>query len=256
MADDNNKVKKIAHILKEIQITLLHFVIFEALINTVLLFLVCYLVLILLGITGIYAGIPALAYLGFAIARKLSSSDVKQVEEKHEILRERLRTIRDNQDQDNFMVQKLVEEVEGKLKVVPISSFFNTKKAVSTILITAVLCFLIITATIFQVKVVDASKAVSYLKNKIIKTTAEKEGSAFGTDATYGDQSKLLALGNNAETITLTGEAGEHDQKLDDRNIATEYPNLGSATQNNEQALNKDEQELIKKYFNEVSKRR
>ena len=94
-------MKKFINAIKEINSTLNFLIVFEAILNTVIFFLVVYFLLSLVNLFPIIAAVPAVIY--FIMRMKIDSKKDKRkiVESKYAPLKEKLRTASDNINEEN-----------------------------------------------------------------------------------------------------------------------------------------------------------
>ena len=153
-------MKNFINAIKEINSTLNFLIVFEAILNTVIFFLVVYFLLSLVNLFPIIAAVPAVIY--FIMRMKIDSKKDKRkiVESKYAPLKEKLRTAADNINEENPVVNELEEEVMKDLKNVGLSSFIQTKKISYKIFATILLSFAIVLATTTNLYIVDISKFI------------------------------------------------------------------------------------------------
>src|SRR3989344_9577450 len=133
-------MKKFIGIIKEMNRTLNNIVLFNNLLNAILIFLAAYILLSIIDFRPFLAIIPAIAYLAYFTYNQFIKDKAEIVEEKYEPLKEKLRTAEDNLNMDNPIVDALQEEVAGEMKNVRVSSFVDQRKISYRILAAIVLC--------------------------------------------------------------------------------------------------------------------
>lgn len=259
-------MKNFIKVIKEINITLNFFIIFETILNAVIFFLVVYFLLSLINLFPLLAVVPALVY--FAARLYVSSKRDKRriVEGKYEPLREKLRTAADNIKDENPVVNELEDEVVQDLKHVGLSSFIQTKRVSYKIFTTIFLSFVIVLATMLNLYVVDLNELFSNIPGVIDNFRIGKRGNNIligeinESEDIYGD-SKLAVLGNKEIDIKIrpvnyevnVREEGDVEKKQFDeifpREVAIEQASAF------EERIPEEEQELVKSYFNKLANR-
>src|SRR3989344_3334140 len=148
-------MKHFQSVVNEINKTLTELILFENLVNTVLVFLVFYFIFSIFDFTPIFALIPALGYLGFYSYKSFKSNKSMIVEGKYAPLREKLRTAADNMGMNSPIAEELEYEVTSEMKNVGLSMFINPKTLAYKIFAVMVLSFLVIFATTLNLKLLE-----------------------------------------------------------------------------------------------------
>ena len=254
-------MKNFINAIKEINSTLNFLIVFEAILNTVIFFLVVYFLLSLVNLFPIIAAVPAVIY--FIMRMKIDSKKDKRkiVESKYAPLKEKLRTAADNINEENPVVNELEEEVMKDLKNVGLSSFIQTKQVSYKIFATILLSFAIVIATTTNLYIVDLNEFLSGLPDALsnIKRAGNLPlGEINESEDIYGD-SKLAILGNEEIDIRIqpanyeinVREEGDVEQKQFDEIFPTEV--AIEQSQAFEERIPEEEQELVKNYFNKLA---
>lgn len=254
--------------LREINSTLSSILLFNAVLNTMVVFLVSYLFLLLTGLPVLYAFFPSLIFLAIFFYLKSKESRVRKVESKYGHLNEKLRTAADNEYLSNPVVEELQKEVVKGVRDVEVSSFLNTKKLTSRIVSVVVLCFLILMIASSGVKPINFSFLGEKIKNVIVsygnETGPVSEGGIKlvsakpGAGEIYGNQSQV-SLGRKEEElkISVTGyELTVRDIKeAEKQEFEEKFPDeifVASASAY-EENIPKEQQELVKNYFKKLA---
>jgi len=257
-------MKDFIKVVKEIDSTLNFLIIFETAINTVIFFLIVYLLLSLINLYPIIALIPAIIY--FVTRYKINSKSDKRimVESKYEPLKEKLRTAADNYNIDNVVVNELQEEVKQDLRHVGLSSFISTKDVAFKIITTILLAFTIVLATTLNLYIVDLNKFLKDLPDLLnnINPLSKSKNTAIGqineSEDIYG-KGKLAVLGNKQIDIRIkpvnyevnVREEGDAEQKQFDEIFPSEVAVEQSSAF--EEHIPEEQQELVKNYFNNLA---
>jgi len=258
-------MKKFIGIIKEMNRTLNNIVLFNNLLNAILIFLAAYILLSIIDFRPFLAIIPAIAYLAYFTYNQFIKDKAEIVEEKYEPLKEKLRTAEDNLNMDNPIVDALQEEVAGEMKNVRVSSFVDQRKISYRILAAIVLCFLIVLLSTFNTFInfdILRDKLAFY---KIINNDAEEgisdipaAGTASNEDI-YGEDS-IATLGNEVIDVEikpvsyeLVGSASEEEEE--GMVFEETFPEEVFATSAEEygESIPIEKQELVKEYFKKLA---
>lgn len=253
-------MKQFSSVVKEINRTLTELILFENLVNTVLVFLVFFLIFSILDFRPLFALIPALGYLGFYSYKSFKSNKSMIVEGKYAPLREKLRTAADNIGMDSPIVEELEYEVTSEMKNVGLSMFINPKTLSYKIFAVMVLSFLIIFATTLNLKLLD------FAKNKIpdIFERGPKGVGNFvavklnSTGDIYG-KNDVAKLGDSELNIRLkpidfkvnVKEEGESTQQKFESTFPKELAVRETVAY--EENIPQEQQELVKNYFKKLA---
>jgi hypothetical protein len=118
-------MKPIGKALLELRATLFTTSIFNALIDSMVVFLVSMLLLVLVKIDWTWSLVPWGIFFIYTARKKLKSSGYRNVEKRVPQLNEALRTAADSINQDNEMVNALHKDVLKKMKYVQTSAFIG-----------------------------------------------------------------------------------------------------------------------------------
>lgn len=131
--------------LKDLKLTLDYLFMFSVFLNSIIVFLLFYLILSLFNFHAFYIalGISLLYFLRNSF-RKLGEDKLEDVERVYDVLDEKLHTAADNVSKKNIIVESLQSEVVRDIDKVEASSFFNVKSTVTKLGLFLVLTFLII----------------------------------------------------------------------------------------------------------------
>ena len=256
---------KFKEIIKEMNITIDKIVIFEDILNSLLVFLGFYFVLLLLSINPMYSLIPAAMYLGISVYTTLNIDKAKIVESHYNELNEKLRTAEDSADIENPIVEELRADVVNELRDVKVSSFLNMKKTSYKIVAVVLLCFLIVFFASANITLIDAGLMADLFDFKFLADaggnngTAVIGGSGEGGEDIYGKEG-IAELGSQEMELNIAPvsfEVGVRDiSDFEERDFEETFPDevFAESSAAFEENINLDEQELIKNYFKELSK--
>jgi len=157
-------VKPIGLALKEAKRSILQVVLFSSLMDTLVVFMLLMLVCLLLTLPIGYALILALAYAIVHTRGNLKDVNFASIEEKVPALKEQLITVADNWKEQNEIVEALNQEVLQKMREIRTSSFLGFGKLTREIVVMAVVAFIIISTSAFNVEFLDFKETVKELR--------------------------------------------------------------------------------------------
>ena len=250
-------------VLKELRFNLDMLFLFDSLAGSVLIFLVFFLFLSVFDISYVFAVIPAVMYFIIQYYIRFYEDKARLVEARYSELNEMLRTAEDNIAVENPIVDELNSEVIGKLRHVRISSFLNTKRISYKILISIVLCFIIISLSVFGINIKLVAPIIESMNffgmnNTSLGILANDTATLNLTNEIYGDES-VAKLGNSLIDIKIkpsSFEVGVKDTgKPKTRDFYEAFPsdvNVEEATVY-EENVPKEQQDIVKNYFKKLS---
>lgn len=255
--------------LKEVRTSLLKLFMFEEFLNSILVFLVAYLISSLLGLGLLLPLIPSLGYLAFAVFRELRLRPEKAVEEKYKDLKEKLSTASEYAAVENRVVNELKAEVLQGLKKVEESAFVKERRIYAKSVAAVVLCFAILVLSPVSVGFFkatfpnffsdadqpgpDGKFRVSKEKGKgdipIAVQSSSKDIYGAPTVAKLGSE-ELKVIFKPSGTELSTSNA----KPLEDLQFTEQYPEevVSVAAESMEERIPKEQQELVRRYFRNV----
>jgi len=255
-------------VLKEVNVIVDEVLAFDIILTSILIFLICYLALMLFNLNPWYALFPTLAYLSFLLYVDLNTNKYRIVESKYTPLYEKLRTAADNYNNENQVVDELENEVVGDLRNVRVSSFVRIKKVSYKVLGCIILCLAILFASIYNVRFGDFNISLDKVKELIYKEgtgggneTGEElvAGSGGGDEDIYGEES-IAKIGNQQIEIKIKQASlevvGNEVYEAPEREFEETFPDEIFATSSGsyEEKITIENQKLVKNYFEELSK--
>ncbi|MFC1704739.1 hypothetical protein ACFLZ6_00240 [Nanoarchaeota archaeon] len=267
-------------VLREINFLLANITVFEELLNAVIIFLACYLALMLIKFYPILAVVPALIYLiisSIIRVKNVKKNKASIIEEGYTPLKEKLRTAIDNIGLNNPVVESLQRDILEDIKHARISLFINGKSTSYRIFISIILCFIIlfVSANDFGIEMkdlIDKGKDIIIDAKYILggddlgEELGEIMAATGGTelDDIYGQES-AANLGNevidveikpisyeiNIRNVKDVEEKEFEDTILDETCADADACSPQESYRNN---YPKDQQELVKNYFLKISK--
>jgi hypothetical protein len=271
-----NRFKKV---LKEVNFTLGNIVVFESMLNAVIIFLGFFLILIVVKFYPFLALIPAVIYaiiMSLVGIKKVKKKRAVIVEKKHSPLNERLRTAVDNINMENPIVEALQDEVVSEMRNVKISNFVNKKFTSYRILVAVILCFMIIfvASKDFAVDFKELGAkgrelmSAAYIigGNEIGEAIGEILAATGGTsmDDIYGEES-VANIGNEVLDVQIkpisyeinVRNVKDVEEREFEETLFEETCIDADACSPQESYRNdypKDQQELVKNYFLKIAK--
>lgn len=257
-------MEKFIKLIKEVNRTLNGIIIFETLINTIIIFLGIYLFLSLFNLYPISAIIPAFVYFFISGNVKIRRNKIKIVENKYKPLQEKLRTAADNFNLESPVVDELQNEVMHEIKNVGTSEFLHTKKVSYKVLASILLSFIIVFTSTLNVQLLDLTSIFGGLPEIMNKLPIRRSENAFvevnTSEDIYG-KSSLAVLGNKELEIKIqpvnfeisVKDTGEIEQKQFDE-IFPRDVNIESGSAFEENERTQEENEIIKSYFKKLVK--
>jgi len=258
-------IKPIALALKEAKKAVLHIVIFNSVIDTLVVFMLLFLATVLLTIPIGYAIIITLVYAVVHTYGNIKEVNFSSIEAKFPNLNEQLITVADNWKEQNEIVEALNQEVLLKMKEIRTSRFLNFGKLTREVAVMAVISFIIIGSAAFNVKFLDFGEAIKELRE--FKPFQEYD---INEELLEFEESQNLSEILGDESITELGQ-----QQLDlqinplksDVDIGKVYdpeerrfrevppPDIrATADVSFEEQIPKQYQRIVKTYFKEITK--
>lgn len=255
--------KPISRALRELRKVLTDIAIVDNGLYAIAVFLFFVFILALVRINWIFALIPFLIALAYGIYNSFKSADYLTVEKRFPDLRERLRTVADNLDKDNEIINQLHKEVLAKIKQVKTSYFMPFGKLTKKLGMIILFSYAIIFSAALDIYVLDFASAVENAK----KYTFLRKGSdvladfAKNDSGIFGDSS-IAKLGSEEIKIQLAREATDIDisrlEDIKEKEFKESYPAeiYAKTSSGFEEDIPKNYKEIVKKYYTGISKER
>lgn len=262
-------MKDFKAILKEVNRVVDEVLSFDIILTSVLIFLVCYLILMLVNLNPWYSLFPTLGYLLFLGYIDLNTNKYKIVENKYAPLYEKLRTAADNVNTENEVVNELENDVVRNLRDVRVSSFVKIKKISYKVLGSVVLCLLILFASIYNIHFGGLDTAFDKVRDLIYREGTGGGDGAIGDELVvgkgggegdiYGEES-IAKIGSQEVEIRIkqpTMEvAGSENYEMPEKEFEETFPEeiFASSSGGYEEKITVENQKLVKDYFKELNK--
>lgn len=238
--------------------------------DSIMLFFITYFIISFFNFKFLYVlaipGFISLVFFTINFMVRLKKSRLKDMEDANPQLREILRTAHDNQDQNNFMVTALFDELKGKLKTSSSGKLLDPKKIMTRVVSAIVVVFLIVflSSITLSLKKIDIPfEKLHFLTDK--DDAAHQEGQLTDlvfneTNVIYGDAS-IAKLGNDVVNINVNPTMNDVDLSKtsdadQDRQLrsgqAPDEVSVTSDAYNNQKVLEEAEQAV--NYSQRISK--
>ena len=259
-----------AEALKELKTSLLKVYMFEELLNSILVFLVAYLISSLFRLGLLLPALSGLAYVAFAIYRELHLRPDKAVESKYKDLREKLSTASEYANVESRVANELKAEVLQGLRKVEESSFLSERRIYAKSIAAVALCFVILLLSPVSVGFFKANLADLFSPDKQKQLPGgdfrvgegKKKGELpIAVQSSKRDiygQPSVARLGSEELKVILKPAGTE----LSTRNVkppeelqfTDQYPEevVSVAAESMEERIPKEQQELVRRYFRNV----
>lgn len=259
-------MKHIERALAELRRSLIVSKLFNILIDCLVVFLAFFLLFILMDVSWYYSAVPTLIYIILFAKKRLRSVRYSEVEKKVPILQEKLRTAADNVDKDNEIVNELHKEVLREMKLVRTSMFLeplrNTLKVGSIgALAFAIVLMASLNVQLFDFDIVVKNIAASLNEDDVfvgeLNITFEGgDENIYGEESIidYGDEELNLGFRTAEGGLDLSRKKEAELLNFNGRYITQEDLKAISDSSYIEKKLAKDEEEIVKRYFSQLTK--
>ncbi len=259
-------MKDFKSVLKEINRILDEILVFDIILNSVIIFLTCYLGLMLLSLNPWYALFPTLAYFIALLFRDIKKNKYMMVEEKYTPLYEKLRTSVDNADVNNEVVEELKKEVINDLRNVKVSSFVRMRRITAKVFSCVFLCFIILLLAMYGIQLANFNLKFEKVKELIYgigKGGGDEGGDELTAGSGEGDENiygreHIAKLGKEELKIKIkmpTIETISEIEEPPEREFEEAFPDeiFTSASGAYEEKIAIENQKLVKEYFKKLS---
>lgn len=262
-------MKTFKAVIRDMNFNLNTLIIFDVIIDALLVLLVFYLILMLFSLNEWVALFPSAMFLVVFLYLKTTQSKSPIVEKKYSNLNEKLRTAVDNAGKDNPIVEELQLEVINDMRKVAVSSFINQKRVSFRILLTVVLCFaiLILASLNIHFSPFDFVKKPQWTfimggagggneslpSNVIIAGLGNGEGDIYGQKsvAKLGKEELNIEIKQVGYEVGDVRDITDAEQNEFEESFPEEVFAESSATY--QENIPKEELELVKNYFKKVA---
>ncbi|MEK6875049.1 MAG: hypothetical protein AABX52_04850 [Nanoarchaeota archaeon] len=252
--------------LREIKQVLTQIAVAQAIIDSLLFFIVLYFAAILLSIDLALVFIIAIMYFIIHCSYKIKNINLRSVEDAVPELREQLTTSADNLKVDNEIVQLLHLDVLSRMRAVKVSLFIPYKKLWREIMSIAGIAFLIIILASLNVKFFDYKTMLTGFSTKDVKSQQEFQQFAGGENMSSGEifgNESIAELGNRQLELQINPILSELNlddikdakpKNFDTSDIPKEI--MASTDSSFDEKIPREHKEIVKRYFSAISRQK
>lgn len=259
-------IPPIVSALREVRSAVTQITLFTCLLDTLVVFLIATLVLILVTLPWWYALPVALLYGGVHTIRNVKKyQNLAYVEEKVPELSEQLITAADTVEKENPIVESLRQDVLKGMRSIKTSYFLSFGRLTRELITLAVISILIITASAHNIKFLDIRETLRDL-GRLTEPAGPYELTGEGlefvenlSEDIYGNKS-IAELGNEELELQLTPVLSDIDigktKPPESKEFRSALPEEIKATTDVsfQESIPKGYQRIVKSYFREIAK--
>ena len=260
-------MKTVEKALIELNKALLVVTLFTCFLDSLIVFMLAYIMILFFPISWIFALFPFLFFFLGHATNSVKNISYTRVEKLVPSLHEKLRTVADNLDKHNELVESLNYDVVKKMREIKTSYFINFKKIGKRIVVLGVMAFVIILVSSYNVKFVEIrERFVEDLKEIPLEDLKPRigassfSGKGFDDPNTFGEES-IAELSNLELDLKLNPSRTEIDIKNVDENVekkefeenAFPVDIEGVADATFEESIPKEHEKIVKNYFSQIS---
>jgi hypothetical protein len=236
---------------------------FRILLNTVIVFLVSFLVFTFFKLSWFWSFIPTTIYFLYILKKDFSRLNLAEVEKYVPELKEKLRTAADNVGRDDEIVEALNKEVMRDIRKIKVAQFVDSKQNAKKLIALGAMAFLILLIAAFNIDFfeVDFLNFNKFDENDYptLENINKFEDYGFDEDI-YGEES-IVELGTEEVSIamnTMSGGLNLNEQKeIDSLNFGTAFQSVTSVKADksfNEAKLSDRKAKVVGDYFDQITK--
>jgi hypothetical protein len=251
----------------EIKNILDHIWLIETVLDIAIILLAGFLLIPYIRISPYWIIIPVFIKLIISLRNKYRKNTIALIEEKYPQLNERLRTIYDNKENINIVLENLAESVLTDIEKIKYSSFFETKKlgmriAIILLLVTFLISSSIVNPSYFDQKIdeqkinepkTDKERTIS--RTLTGSSESQNQGNIF-------DEPSFVSIANDSQGLLVNrGSGSELNVPGSDRKTPEVYPafpqneNTGiTSSQAYSEAIPVIYQQIVKNYFMNITR--
>jgi hypothetical protein len=247
----------------EIKNILDHLWLIETVLDIAIILLAGFLLLPYMGISLYWMIIPIFLKLIVSLRNRSGKNTVALIEEKYPQLNERLRTIYDNKENRNVVLENLAESVLTDIEKIKYSSIFETKGlgiriAIFLLLVTFLVSSSIINPSYFEQKInehkIDPERTIS----QTLTSSSESKNSG----ENIFDETSFVKIANDSQGLLVNrGSGSELNVPGPDRKTPVVYPAFPqnedtgiTSSQAYSEAIPVIYQQIVKNYFMNISR--
>ncbi len=249
----------------EIKKILDHLWLIETVLDTAIVVIAGFLLVSYMRISPYWIIIPILLNIIISFGNKSRKNTVSLIEEKYPQLNERLRTIYDNKDNRNVVLENLAESVLTDIEKIKYSSFFETKKlgiriAIILLLVTLLVSSSFINPSYFDQKINEQKTNGQKMDPEITKSPTLISSSESKNAGNIFDEPSFVSIANDSQGLLVNRGAGsELNIPGSDRKNPVVYSAFPEDTgitssQAYDEAIPVIYQQIVKNYFMNTSR--
>lgn len=255
----------------EIKNILDHLWLIETVLDTAIFVLAGFLLVTYMGISPYWIIIPIFLNIIVSFRNKSRRNTVTLIEKKYPELNERLRTIYDNKENRNVVLENLAESVLTDIEKIKYSSFFETKKlgvriATILLLVTFLVSSSIINPLYFDQKINEQKINEQKINEQKIDPertpTLTSSSESKNSGGNIFDEPSFVSIANDSQGLLVNrGSGSELNVPGPDRKTPVVYP---AFPQNEDTAISSSQayseaipviyQQIVKNYFMNISR--
>lgn len=241
----------------EIKKILAQYWVIGAILDIVIILLAGFLLIPFIGISIYWMFIPIFIYMVISLRNKFRKNTVVLIEEKYPELNERLRTMYDNKDNKNIILENLEESILTDIRKIKYSSFFDIKRIGTRIVIVLILVTLLISNwginPMYLGQKTDQRKLISPLASDSVNR--DKDRNIF-------DENSFISIANDSMGLVVNRGSGYelNTKGTDIKNPAVYHAFPGDEDTSSAPSGSYSEtipviyQQIVKNYFMNISK--
>jgi len=242
----------------EIKNILNHLWLIETALDNTIILLACFIFIVYMGISPYWIIIPIFLNLVISLKYQSKKNTVVLIEEKYPELNERLRTIYDNKENSNIILDNLAESVLKDIEKIKYSSFFEIRKlgmriAIILLLVTFLISSSIINPLYYEQKIDQ---------KKIISSPLANNNESTNTDKNIFDETSFVSITNDSQGLIVYRGSGSElnipgtEKKTPAFNPAfpQDEDTAITSSQAYSEAIPLTYQQIVKNYFMNISR--
>ena len=255
-------IKPIFKALREVKFSIRTAAIFHAILDSIVLFAILYLISFLTKIPLAYALIAIGIYLPFRCFTNLKKANLIAVEKKFPQLQEQLITVADNLNKENLITKVLNEDVLKKLGEITNAAFYAFGNIAFRLIMLIGICLLIVFLAANNVSLIDFNKISFEARKLILKPKIENQFINFilnQSEPALGNAS-IAKLGKEEIDLKITQIESEIDLNKvlppEQKFFKKEQAVFSQAAPQSafEETIPKDYLKIVKRYFSGIAK--
>ena len=216
---------KFIHRVNELKKVSYQFKVIETVLDLIITMLSGFLIFTYMGISPGWAIIPPLIYLFIILKKNKFKNDIIfRIEERYPNMRERLRTIYDNKEQENIVIKDLASSILADMEKVKYSSFIDTRRlglraAIILLLVAFVLSGAVTNPAPYEPKNGLTTNPTLPSANDSLRKDSSQEAIIF-------NEPSLVKIGNDSQGLIVYRGSGSEPNMPGEVQNTPEYSSL------------------------------